>query len=114
MAPTELNLNVDRTTSNAYTVIEAAGELDLASCTRLRRELLTALQRGGVVLAAADIAFCDSAGLRTLVEALHAAKAAGVNFRLAAPSDAVMLVLELAGAARLFEIFPDVQTALKD
>lgn len=114
MAPTELNLNVNRTRSAAYTVIEATGELDLSSAPPLREVLLSALRQGSTVLAADGIAFCDSAGLRTLVEALHAAKAAGVSFRLAGPSDAVMLVLEIAGAARLFEIFPDVETAVKD
>ena len=95
-------------------VIEAVGEIDLGSVPELRRALLEGLEQGPVVLDAAYVAFCDSLGLRSLVEARRGAHERGVSFRLAGPSPAVIRVLELAGALEMFEIFPDLETALKD
>jgi anti-sigma B factor antagonist len=106
-------LNVSRSPRDAV-VIEAAGEPDLASSPRLREVLLPAIEQGTAVLNASNISFCDSCGLRTLAEARHAARAHGATFRLAAPSEAVIRVLELVDALDIFDIFPAVETALKD
>lgn len=96
------------------TVIEAIGELDLNSAQILRPALLDAVTHGTVILDAAGLIFCDSSGLRTLAEARQAARTAGAVFRLAAPSSPLLRVLELAGALVVFEVYPDVETALKD
>lgn len=108
-----LELKVCRGRSHA-TVITARGEIDLSSCARLREQLLAAVEQGTVVLDLAQVGFCDSSGLRTLVEAAGAARASGADFRLAAISSAVEHVLGVAGAAEAFEVFPDVDSALKD
>lgn len=95
------------------TVIEARGELDLATAPRLREELLTAVASGVTVLDAANLTFCDSTGLRTLAEAHRAARDSGTSFRLAAPSAAVTRVLALAGARHVFSTYPDTDAALQ-
>jgi anti-anti-sigma factor len=66
------------------------------------------------VLDPSGVGFCDSCGIRTLAEARQIALDEGTAFRLAAPSEAVIRVLELAGALEAFDIVPDVETALKD
>jgi anti-anti-sigma factor len=96
------------------TVITVCGEIDLSSCARLREQLLASVEHGTTVLDLAGVGFCDSAGLRVLVEADRAARAGGAVFRLAAVPQAVARVIELAGEADLFEVFPDVEAALKD
>jgi anti-anti-sigma factor len=111
--PARLDIHVHAYNSR-FTVIEAAGDIDMGSAPRLREQLLSALERSDVILEAADIAFCDSSGLRTLVEAQQAAHAQNAAFRLAAPSEAVLRVMELAGTLEAFGIFPDLETALKD
>jgi anti-sigma B factor antagonist len=93
-------------------VVEAVGELDLATSARLRSALRGVLGIRTVVLDAADIGFCDIAGLRTLIEAQRLAEAAGCSFRLAAPSEAVLRVLELTDTFALFELYFDIESAL--
>lgn len=95
------------------TVISVCGEIDLSSCGRLREEVLASLVRGATVLDLAGVGFCDSTGVRVLVEAERVARAGGVSFRLAAASPAVERVLEVVGALELFEAFPDLETALR-
>jgi anti-sigma B factor antagonist len=112
-AGTPLELRTCHGHSHA-TVIIARGEIDLSSCGRLRTQLLASVEQGTTVLDLADVEFCDSSGLRVLVEAHHTSRARGSTFRLAAVSPAVAHVLELAGAADVFEMFPDVEAALKD
>lgn len=111
--PATLTVQVHRGASRT-TVIEAIGDIDMASAAGLRRELLAGVELGPVVLDAANVAFCDSAGLGALAEARQAARTRGTYFRLAALSAPVVRVLELAGALEVFDIFPDVETALKD
>ena len=96
------------------TVIEACGEIDLSSSTRLREQVLACFEQGTTVLDLAGVAFCDSAGLRVLMEAERVARACGAVFRLAAVSQPVARVIELAGAAGLFAVFPDAEAAIKE
>ncbi|WP_051452227.1 STAS domain-containing protein [Actinospica robiniae] len=93
------------------TVITAAGELDLYSARRLETALIPAVEHGIVVLDTAAVVFCDSTGLRALVKAQRAARAASSSLRLAATSEAVTRVLELSGALAYFDLFPDVDAA---
>lgn len=107
----QLHIHRDRTGS---TVIEADGEIDMATAPRLREELLTAVKNAVTVLDASSVSFCDSTGLRVLAEAHHAARELRTSLRLAAPSPAVMRVLALAGCLSVFHIYPDTDTALED
>jgi anti-sigma B factor antagonist len=75
-------------------VITARGELDLVGAPRL----LQALPSEGsapVVLDLREVGFMDSSGLRSLLEARQACAAAGREFAIARPSEAVTRVLEL-------------------
>lgn len=96
-------------------VVRATGEVDMATADALRTVLAPLVGRGGtVVLDAAHITFCDSSGLRILLQTHRDARAHGGAFRLATPSGPVTRVLELAGALNLLEVFPDTATALHD
>ena len=100
-ATSSLTVRISRETPAAV-VIEAVGDIDLATAPRLRAALLDAAGRGSVVLDAARIAFCDLAGLRVLLETLQFAEDRGRGFRLADPSVAVTRVLEITGTLALF------------
>jgi anti-sigma B factor antagonist len=95
--------------SDAATVIAAAGELDLGEVGELRERILRAFDSGAVVLDLSAVSFCDSAGLRTLLEVHHAALNRAASFRIASPSSAVTRVLELAGVDAVvpFDSEPD-------
>ena len=111
--PTRLDIRVEQDEESAATVITTAGELDLSSADTLREILLKRVEHGAVVLDMRGLDFCDSAGLRILVEADRAARARGAALRLAAVSASVDRVLELSGAHSVLATFPDVATALK-
>lgn len=66
------------------------------------------------MLELSEVGFCNSSGLRLLVEADQSARAHGAAFRLAAVSQAVFRVFEIAGALEVFGLFADVDAALKD
>jgi anti-sigma B factor antagonist len=94
------------------TVLQVIGDIDLVSTDYLRTELLSAVEHGTVVLDLDGVAFCDSSGLRVLLEAARRAKTYGAAFRLAAPTAPVERLLDLTRADQVLEVFPDVDSAL--
>jgi anti-anti-sigma factor len=109
--PTRLDVRVEQA-DERVTVIAAEGELDLASADLLRDALLGQLEKTTVVLELGKIEFCDSTGLRVLVEAHRVAGAHGTALRLAAPSPAIERVLELTGANAVLHTYPGRDAAL--
>jgi anti-anti-sigma factor len=93
-------------------LVEVSGELDVATAEPLRAQLLPAAEHGTVVLDMSGVTFCDSSGLRVLVEAEQLARRSGAAFRVAAPSAAVRRVLGLTKLDQALQIFPDVDSAL--
>lgn len=109
----------DDTDHGSHEPMRAAAEaalrglgIDLVSTDYLRTELLSAVEHGTVVLDLDGVAFCDSSGLRVLLEAARRAKTYGAAFRLAAPSAPVERLLDLTRADQVLEVFPDVDSAL--
>ncbi|HEV3171314.1 MAG TPA: STAS domain-containing protein [Actinocrinis sp.] len=109
--PFDIRVESDR--SDGAAVVHVAGDIDLATSDRLREVLLPLVGRGTVVVDAAQITFCDSAGLRVILLANHEARDRHTVFRLVAPSEPLTRVLELAGALPLVDVFPDAGSALQ-
>lgn len=95
------------------TVAVAIGDIDLASADYLRGELLRAIEHGTTVLDLAGVEFCDSSGLRVLMEVDRKARANGVSFLLAAPTASVQRLLSLTKAHEFLAVHPDVESALR-
>lgn len=95
-------------------VVEVAG--DGPGCSEeedFRGELLPLLAGPGtVVLDLAGVGFCDSSGLRVLMEAERRPTANGGTLRPAGPTAPVRRLLSLSKADAVLEIFPDVRGAL--
>ena len=96
------------------TVITVAGELDLLSSERLRGEVTSAAPGAHVVLDLAAVDFCDSSGLRVLVDADLHTRTAGGRLRLVAPGVAVLRLFELTGVDGFLAVFPTLGEALAD
>ncbi|MGI5268697.1 STAS domain-containing protein [Nonomuraea sp. CA-218870] len=96
-------------------VISVVGELDTTRCSRLDEALGAALSDGRVhlVIDATGLTFCDSMGLRTLIEHVQRAKAAGGWLRLAGARGVLRRLLEVTGVAAVIPADPDVATALR-
>jgi anti-anti-sigma factor len=108
-----LDVRVESDGSDGTAVVRVLGDLDLATADQLSAVLLPLVERGTVVVDAAEITFCDSAGLRMILLANHEARRRDTGFRLVAPSESLVRVLELAGALPLVDVFPDAESALQ-
>jgi anti-anti-sigma factor len=89
--------------NNQAVTVTVAGDVDLAAADTLWSVLDEYVHaEAQVVVDCSRVAFLDSMGLRTLIRAQHKASASGARLTLAAPSEAVLRVLHLAGVADLF------------
>lgn len=81
----------------------------------LREALLAAVaaRPGAVVADLSGVTFMDSSGVATLVEAMKAARAAGVAFSLCAMTGKVRDVFELARLDKFFRLVATRREALE-
>jgi len=105
-----LDIRIDR--PEGATVVRLGGDLDLASCGRLQNTATDDLLRGLVILDLAALAFCDSSGLRVLLDMRRRANDGPAEFRLAGPTSEFGRLLELSGTRAYFDVYPDVAAAL--
>ncbi|WP_060180797.1 MULTISPECIES: STAS domain-containing protein [unclassified Streptomyces] len=84
--------------------VVVSGEIDLDNAVFLRQVLLTALvsHRGTLLVDLDRVAFCDCAGLNTLLAARCAALRAGRGLRITAAGRRVERLLDLTGTRSLF------------
>ena len=98
-------LQVAQKTQDGNCVVTASGEIDLSSSPKLRQALLAAIDDYDTVqVHLTEIAYMDSSGVATLVEALKASRAKSRKFELVSPSTSVLKVLQLARLDALFTI----------
>ncbi len=99
-------LSIDTTTGKEITLITVRGDVDLYTSPELRTAILDAVPAsdGGVGVDLSGVGYMDSSGVATLVEGLRSAHDHAKEFRLVAPSPAVMKVLKLARLDSVFEI----------
>lgn len=95
-------------------VVTVSGRVDSATAPDLQKALQDLLDsdQKQLVLDLKDVDYMSSAGLRVLVALQKAAKKNGGALRLAQLSVRVSEVLELAGLAPVFDIYPDVVEAV--
>lgn len=86
-----------RTTDQGIGVVTPRGRLNMIAARRMK-ELLSELVSSGVhriVMDMGETSFLDSSGLGALIAGLKSARQAGGDLRLARPTEAVQVVLEL-------------------
>ena len=94
-------------------VVSLIGDVDLDSSPRAREVLLECVARKvHVVVDLSGVAYMDSSGVASLVEALQTAKRNSSSFALAAMQATPLRVLELARLDRVFDIFETVEEGL--
>jgi anti-anti-sigma factor len=105
-----LDVHVER--SEKATVVRLRGDLDLATSPRLQHAIEADLVQDLVILDLAALSFCDSSGLRVLLDMHRRARGGTAGLRLAGPTPEVDRVLELSGTRDYFDVYPDVAAAL--
>jgi anti-sigma B factor antagonist len=103
--PTEF-LDVSVSTGESGPEIHLRGELDMATASLLRDELVR-LTTEGVTLVTLDLAnlsFIDSTGLSVLITALKRIRQQGGDITLRSPTPGTRKVLEITGLTEVFAI----------
>jgi len=94
-------------------VIAISGEVDLSTSPRVRDALLECiLGSHAVVVDLSQVAYIDSSGVASLVEAFQNAKSRGQVFALANVGETPLRVLKLARLDQVFVIHGTVEEAI--
>jgi anti-sigma B factor antagonist len=89
------------------------GELSYGTCEPALELLTDAISRGEtrIILDLSRLGFCDSAGLRLLIQLHELTAKAGGWLRLAAPAPALQELIDLTNLHRILAIYPAVEDA---
>lgn len=108
-----------------WVVLHVSGEMDLVTSPQLRQRVHQAVADGrrSLVLDLTDVVFCDSSGVGVLVATRRLMRSCRGRLRLILPADGhagggpsegahVNRVLAALGVRRLFDVHPDVASAV--
>jgi len=98
------------------TVCSLSGEININTSPELRKvfDELTAKKIAKVVLDLGSIEYIDSSGLATLIEMLRRMKRYNGKLRLYGLSEKIRSLFEITKLTKLFEMFDDEESALKE
>lgn len=98
---------------NGTAVVSFRGDVDLESSPVAREVLLSSVRTGrDLVVDLSSVAYIDSSGIASLVEAFQEARKRGSRFHVAAVSPNALRVFELARLDRVFTLCATVEEAL--
>ncbi|MER6470493.1 STAS domain-containing protein [Streptomyces collinus] len=105
-----------------WAVLQVSGELDLVTSPVLRQRVHDVVAEGhhGLILDLSEVFFCDSSGVGVLIAARRLIRSCQGRLRLILPDRGaedgshVNRVLGALGVRRLFDVRPDVASAVSD
>lgn len=105
-----------------WAVLRVAGELDLVASPALRGRVhdVVAEGRHRLVLDLSEVRFCDSSGVGVLIASRRLIRSCQGHLRLILPAHGaeegshVNRVLAALGVRRLFDVYPDVTSAVAE
>lgn len=108
-------LRVEARQQEAAAVVGVAGDVDAANAHVLRDAVIAAIDGGPRVLVVdlTEVGYIDSVGLGTLVSGLKRASERGTRMRLVVTSPQIHKVMDITGLHTVFEIYPDLETAVR-
>ena len=108
-------LKIDEHDSGATSVVRPQGDVDLAVSQDLRRVLLARVQAGrDVLIDMSGVAYIDSSGIASLIEAFQTARQKNQRFALAAVPERAQRVLKLARLDRVLPMMAAVDPSFGD
>ncbi|MFD5031623.1 STAS domain-containing protein [Streptomyces sp. NPDC058220] len=117
-----MTLTVDESEQGPWTVLHITGELDLVTSPEVRQRVHDAVAAGRheLVLDLSRVFFCDSSGVGVLIASRRLLHSCRGRLHLILPARGsqdgshVNRVLGALGVRRLFEVYPDVPTAVDE
>lgn len=109
-----MDVRLDVTDRDGWSVVEAGGEIDVATAPRLREQLLTLVNDGhhNIVVDLEDVEFIDSTGLGVLIGALKRVRSHEGDLRLVATENRILKIFEITGLTQVFTINESVDEAV--
>ncbi|WLW54211.1 STAS domain-containing protein [Streptomyces sp. YU58] len=105
-----------------WAVLLVSGELDLVTSPVLRQRVHDVVAEGGhsIVLDLSEVFFCDSSGVGVLIASRRLIRSCQGRLRLILPAQGavdgshVNRVLGALGVRRLFDVHPDLDSAVRE
>ncbi|MDQ1046483.1 STAS domain-containing protein [Streptomyces sp. V4I2] len=105
-----------------WAVLRVSGELDLVTSPVLRQRVHDVIAEGGhsIVLDLSEVFFCDSSGVGVLIASRRLMRSCQGRLRLILPAHGaedgshVNRVLGALGVRRLFDVHPDLESAVAE
>lgn len=112
MAPVDLGLDVSE--QNGYSVLAVSGEVDVATVPRLREQLHGLVAQGStkIVVDLDSVDFLDSTGLGVLVGALKRVRSNDGELSLVCTQPRIRKVFEVTGLTKVFSLYDSVDEAV--
>ncbi len=109
-----IDLGLDVTERNGWSVLAVRGEVDVATAPRLRERLIALVGSGEVkiVVDLESVDFLDSTGLGVLVGALKRVRTQDGDLSLVCTQARILKVFEITGLTRVFAIHRSVDEAV--
>lgn len=99
--------------SGSALVLQVAGRIDSNTAPAFEAALVPAVSKESfVVIDMTSVEYVSSAGLRALLVAAKKARATGGKIKLAAMAPQIREVFDISGFSSLFDIQPDVASAV--
>jgi anti-sigma B factor antagonist len=110
----QVDLSITRADHGDQTVVHLGGEIDVYTAPLVREKLDEQIMGGRtkLVVDLTDVTFLDSTGLGVLVGRLKLARTRGGSMSLVGRDDRVLKVFSITGLDKVFEIHPDLVSAL--
>lgn len=114
VTPMVQQLTIEETTNGATTVLDIAGEIDLATAPQLNARIETIQPDATVVLDMSGVTFMDSTGLRVLIGAHERSKEAGGRLAVVASEGPVTKLLSITGVDAWLDLHDSLSSATDD
>jgi anti-sigma B factor antagonist len=97
-------------------ILPLKGEIDLHVSPSVTASLNAMIEKKPrrLVVDLSDVTYIDSAGLAALIEAMQKVEGYGGRFLLAGLQETVRSIFEISRLDQVFQIFPDVDAALRN
>lgn len=111
-----MDLRVDVSRRGRWSVVDVAGEVDVATAPRLREKLISLVNDGNyhIVVDLGGVDFIDSTGLGVLISGLKRVRTHDGELVLVCTEPRIVKVFEITGLTKVFPVYESVDDAVSD
>ncbi|MCB0970616.1 MAG: STAS domain-containing protein [Acidimicrobiales bacterium] len=109
-----MDLRLDVSTQDGWSVVTVGGEIDVATAPRLREQLIALVNDGRyqIVVDLDAVDFIDSTGLGVLISGLKRVRTHDGRFALVCTEPRVLKVFEITGLLAVFPVHDTLEEAV--